>query len=191
MTHSSRKLNSSASRKRLTVRRGVAIIISILILSCLMLLLLPLSMQMLRFQELQDQKHIWRSMSITYYRVVVDNGGYQFPCPTAIMEVEQNKILSITAELPHIDLGQKCVSAYTDLTIDNSFSLAETYLHRYPDSVDLEYDPERGFITKLTVVTTASTFEEIYYWFTALDLDSLSPSAFVVSFRSLQVLDVE
>ena len=119
--------------------------------------------------------------------MTIDNGGYRFPCPPAILEVEGQTPLSVTALEPNFDLGPYCEAAYEDLTVDGVFSLAERYLRTHPGSVKtLEYDGERGFITELTVIAYESALAEAVLYNSETDWDELAPASFFIHVESFE-----
>ena len=140
-----------------------------------------------RVVKLQRQRQHWHEAQPAHYRMTIDNGGYRFPCPPAILEVEGQTPLSVTALEPNFDLGPYCEAAYEDLTVDGVFSLAERYLRTHPGSVKtLEYDGERGFITELTVIAYESALAEAVLYNSETDWDELAPASFFIHVESFE-----
>jgi hypothetical protein len=137
--------------------------------------------------KLQRQRQYWHEAQPAHYRMTINNSGYRFPCPPAILEVEGQVLLSVTALEPKFDLGPFCEAAYEDLTVDGAFDLAERYLRTHPGSVKtLEYDDERGFITELTIIAYKSALAEAISYNFGADWDELAPASFFIHVESFE-----
>jgi hypothetical protein len=140
-----------------------------------------------RVVKLQRQRQHWHETEPTHYRITIDNEGYRFPCPPAILEVKGRAPIFVNALDTNFDLGPYCEAAYRELTVDGTFDLAERYLRSHPGSVKtLEYDDERGFITELAVAAYTSALDEAVFYYFGIDRDELAPAAFFIHIEGFE-----